>query len=138
MPGAGERAQAGQAAAQGALPTPHTLDPDGDVTPEGHEAFWQNYIDEVPRAPWPARGSYDSWPTKVAYKCTKADLKAWAQGKSLADASPAAKRTDLLDALARASLAASPELPAKTPPETPQKTVLDALRKGGKGSEGRS
>ena len=87
------------------------FDVEGEVTPEGHAAFW-GWLDDTPKAAWPLAAPYGTWAKKISYKCSVADLHRWMRLKQLAPddaALQARSREELLHALAKAAMESAPE-----------------------------
>ena len=114
-PGAAKPAEdAPKTIPSGVLPTRASLDPEGEVTPEGHDAFWQ-WLDNTPSAPWPCTGAFSTWVDKVAYKCKAEELREWAKAKGVLPVaeqppSTAPTRRELVVMLAKASVASAGNL----------------------------
>ena len=94
----------------GVLPTRASLDPEGEVTTDGHDEFWA-WLDNTPAAPWPCTGTFSAWVDKMVYKCKAEEIREWARAKGVlpgAEQAPPGStptRKELLVLLAKASVA---------------------------------
>ena len=93
----------------GVLPTRASLDPEGEVTTDGHDEFWA-WLDNTPAAPWPCTGTFSAWVDKMVYKCKAEEIREWARAKGVlpgAEQAPGSTptRKELLVLLAKASVA---------------------------------